>query len=167
MAENGEQGVAVRAFRLNEACTSMTFTLLEIKLGQNVQLLGRCPGNCGVCPLNRDPLNGIPVNQMASCATKNLIYHFECKICHMQYVGQTGGTLKKRMQNHKTDRRKEADAMRIHFENHHPEGPADFSNWKMSVLQLITEGEAARNYWESWWKMTLRTYVHVGGLNRQ
>ena len=39
----------------------------------------------------------------ASCKTNNIIYLIECKKCSLQYVGESGQPLHKRMDNHRYD----------------------------------------------------------------
>ncbi|CAC5361759.1 unnamed protein product [Mytilus coruscus] len=45
----------------------------------------------------------IKIRDDISCTTNNVVYRIECRICQLQYVGQTGNTLKERFRGHFQD----------------------------------------------------------------
>ena len=63
--------------------------------------------------------NGKTYNSRGSgnCRTSGVVYLLECRVCHIQYVGQIGNALKTRISNHLSSIRREDDELpvAIHF----------------------------------------------------
>ena len=90
-------------------------TLKEIK--DQLETGPRAKGKTSTCPIQKcgtchylDPIsefenknnnNKFTIRQHLNCGSENVIYLIRCKKCNMQYVGQTGQTLRKRFANHK------------------------------------------------------------------
>ena len=65
--------------------------------------------NCPICPfvqpgklVKATATNfKIDVNRQVNCQTINLVYCVECKLCSMQYIGETDRSLQSRFSEHK------------------------------------------------------------------
>lgn len=85
-----------------------------------------CSGLCQICPM-LDVESSIIVssinkkkypiltNQDISCKSKNLIYVLTCRVCSVQYVGETEQALSARMNGHKTGIRQGMTEEYLHF----------------------------------------------------
>ena len=104
---------------------------LNNKMGNEIFGLKRlCSNSCQICPmLNVDSSVVIstvnkrkyPIltNQDLSCKTKNLVYVLTCRVCSVQYVGETEQTLGARMNGHKTGIRQGLSEEYKHFRSDH------------------------------------------------
>ena len=93
----------------------------------------------------------------ASCKTMNFIYLIECRRCGLQYVGESGQPLHRRMNGHRFDithGRIEESPVAAHFRS------ADHSEADLSVRvidRLWTEDVILRKNRESRWIRALGT----------
>ena len=99
----------------------------------------------------------------ATCKTANVIYLIECKLCHMQYVGETQNPLHIRVNGHRNDiRHKRCDKpVAAHFCS------TDHSLSHLTILvleQMRSENELLRKRRESYWIHQLQS-LHPTGLN--
>ena len=103
-----------------------------------------------------------PIKVNGNCNSKNLIYLITCQICNIQYVGETGGPLRDRLNNHRSDvRTKKQTAIGIHFnlENH------CFEDLKIIPIDFLdVENITARRNLEYSWQLKLGT-IYPHGLN--
>lgn len=103
-----------------------------------------------------------PIKNNCNCNSKNLVYLITCKICGIQYVGETGGPLRERLNNHRSDvKTKKQTPIGIHFnsENH------SFGDLEITVIDLLdTEKIYARRDAEYSWQLKLGT-IYPQGLN--
>ena len=104
-----------------------------------------------------------------SCRSSNLIYYIQCKLCGIQYVGQTRNQLRNRMNNHISSIRTCSETpVAWHFNNAH-----NIKNKPpivVTIVQLISTSKDRelflRNKWENIWIGRLHT-ISPKGLNIQ
>ena len=104
-----------------------------------------------------------------SCRSSNLIYCITCKMCGIQYVGQTMRRLRKRFYSHDRDIREEEMSKTV---SRHLSKDNHNTNWniEISVLEFIKQApdspgaKLARDRIECKWIHLLRTLA-PGGLN--
>ena len=65
--------------------------------GEYVDVLNKCSGYC-YC--SRNPL--LIFYDTITCTTPNIIYLISCRVCNIQYVGETKNSLKKRIYGHRS-----------------------------------------------------------------
>ena len=103
-----------------------------------------------------------PLKNNCNCNSKNLIYLITCNACNVQYVGETGDSLKNRLNNHRSDvKTKKQTAIGIHFnlENH------SFGDLKIMPIELMEmENIYTRRNIEYYWQLKLGT-IYPHGLN--
>ena len=104
-----------------------------------------------------------PILKNCNCSSSNLIYLITCNICSKQYVGETGNTLRNRLNNHRSDiNSKKPTTIAIHFNlpKH------SFNNIQITPIELLDPGTLPpdRKIREAFWQKTLGT-VHPQGLN--
>ena len=118
--------------------------------------------------------NDLP--SVCNCKTSNIIYLITCSTCNMQYVGETGCPLNKRLCEHRSNIKsgKRNTYLSLHFNSGHCKG----SSYSMQVLENLegngrTEHNALdrsqvpnRRARETDWMMKLRT-VYPYGLNEK
>ena len=72
---------------------------------------GPCQKPCTTCPFMKPSTTvicwttkeSIPIHGRFNCQSKNVIYIISCKLCGLQYVGQTGNTFNERFRGHLAD----------------------------------------------------------------
>lgn len=107
-----------------------------------------------------------PIMGELSCRTTNIVYLITCKICKIQYVGETGRCLADRMTNHRSDiKTRKNTAVALHF-NSHNEGPQPNLIQAVGIEGIIsnTNNGTLRKQREAFWQNTLHT-KHPLGLN--
>ena len=70
-----------------------------------------CKNKCKICKYiqpslsvkNRDGSYEFKINSYLDCNTISLVYLISCNLCSIQYIGQTGNSLKERMYGHLND----------------------------------------------------------------
>ena len=102
-----------------------------------------------------------------NCSTENVVYLISCSICPVKYVGETGNTLRTRVNQHRTDIQHHDDtpvAHQFNLADHY------LTNLRITILQAgpfsvnaVLEGIYRRNV-ESCWMNKLKTTQH-NGLN--
>jgi len=99
-----------------------------------------------------------------SCKTENVIYLITCRVCRVQYVGETGRNLASRLTNHRSDiTHTKNTAIAIHFNSH--ENSTNQSLLEAIAIEKIGEGENAfqlRKKREIYWQQTLGTTYPLG-----
>ena len=85
------------------------------------------------------------------CSTSNVIYLITCKKCNMQYVGQTGQQVSRRMNNHRFDINSFTDAafstlVATHF-NEDDHSLDDFSFMPIDVINNGMDRLLKETYW--------------------
>ena len=102
-----------------------------------------------------------------NCGTENVVYLISCSICPVKYVGETGNTLRTRVNQHRTDILHHNDTPVAH---HFNLVDHDLTNLRITILQAgpfsdnaILEGIYRRNA-ESCWMNKLKT-TQRNGLN--
>ena len=99
-----------------------------------------------------------------SCDSVNIIYLITCRICRVQYVGESGRSLRDRLTDHRSNNKnRKKTPIGIHFNsNGH-----NFTDLKAIAIEKVkTTGNALMNrrQRESFWQNKLKTeYPH--GLN--
>ncbi len=99
--------------------------------------------------------------QVATCATKNVVYLITCSACDQQYVGETKRKLSTRFGEHLRNIRKEKTQMvgrHACFE--------DEKNIKIQVIDKCEQGQSYRRSRENFWIHELET-LQPQGLNTQ
>ena len=103
-----------------------------------------------------------PILSACNCNSSNLIYLISCAICKIQYVGETGGTLRDRMNNHRSDISLNKNTpIGIHFNlpNH------SLENLTVVPIELMTiTSPTERRKREAFWQKELVT-KYPAGLN--
>jgi GIY-YIG catalytic domain len=97
-----------------------------------------------------------------NCNSSNLIYLITCSLCNIQYVGETGDTLRTRMNRHRSNiRLNQNTAIAIHFNlpNH------TLKHLTVIPIELIfNDGKIQRLNREYYWQLRLGT-IYPKGLN--
>jgi GIY-YIG catalytic domain len=104
-----------------------------------------------------------PIKTNCNCNSNNLIYLITCKLCKIQYVGETGDTLRNRLNNHRsTINLHKNTAIALHFNspNH------SYQNLTIIPIEILTPQTSIteRRNREFYWQRTLGT-LHPLGLN--
>ena len=134
----------------------------------------KCTSKCIVCKTHVkeiDSFNGHSSGTThttygsITCTTSNIIYLISCRVCNIQYVGETKNTLKKRIYGHRSTIKtgKMDTPVGYHF------NLPDHSISDMSVLGIESLGHrnnAVRLSREKMWMKRLRT-IQPHGLNIQ
>lgn len=96
------------------------------------------------------------------CSARNLIYLITCTKCELQYIGETGDTLRNRLNNHRSDiKNKKQTAVGVHFNTlHHT--MRDISITPIEILE--TDSIEHRKNREYYWQNKLGT-IYPRGLN--
>ena len=77
-----------------------------------------------------------------TCKSENLIYLFQCRICHLQYVGKSETPFNIRLNNHRKDAKLHAQILVCkHFneQNHNFRQHAEFTLLEQIKRQTTTE----------------------------
>ena len=107
------------------------------------------------------------INHKLDCNSRCLVYLLTCKVCNIQYVGQTTDQFRKRWNNYKQCARKAADNkphMQAHFHSHFlSEGHSGFEvDCDIRLIDKTDSSDPIRR--EQFWIRKLRT-LHPDGLN--
>ena len=105
----------------------------------------------------------VRLRQNTDCTTENVVYLISCSSCNKQYVGETKGSLNKRMNGHRDDwrhRRFERSPTAEHFHS----ADHDFlSNASVTCLEHNKEwSDSTRKHRESYWIRRLNTLCPFG-----
>ena len=71
-----------------------------------------------------------------TCGTENIIYLITCKICKLQYVGETGDTLRKRMCGHRSGIKNETPTF---IYRHFSDEVHGLSSCKIQIIEKVTD----------------------------
>ena len=133
----------------------------------------RCGASrCKTCPILRttnifvSKATGerFAIKMHASCKTNNIVYLIECRRCGLQYVGESGQPLHKRMNSHRYDithGRIEESPVAAHFRS---DGHSESDLSVCVIDRLWTEDTIRRKNRESRWIRTLGT-LSPRGMN--
>ena len=121
---------------------------------------------CTVCPrLSSAPYitshsNGrtIPTNNTLHCQSKGVIYALACRRCGKQYVGQTTGTMRHRLAQHRSRLRSAPMSLYSHFIRYHRTDCLDVT---VTFLEQVRDG-VARLEREKAWIVELGTTIPRG-----
>ena len=130
-----------------------------------------CEGNkCHTCDIITDgstfrssTYNKIfSIKANCSCFTKDIIYLITCKLCNIQYVGESGQNLRDRMNNHKsTIRTNKKTPIAIHFNSPHH----TINHLSVTPIEVLTTNSIFhRRSREYYWQLRLGT-IFPKGLN--
>ena len=97
-----------------------------------------------------------------TCGTDNLIYLISCKRCGIQYVGETGQTLRKRLNNHRNRLKYMTNLYLYHHFNSDGHSEKDISI--KPIEKIISDSSAYRLEREDYWCRELCT-LYPYGLN--
>ena len=137
---------------------------------------GGCGKNCSVCKVmyrQQDRIRGpggkhtctCTYDKTIGCKSRNVIYGVFCEVCEcVVYVGETGGVLYQRIQNHLSSIRCSRMDVGLHFNNvgHH------LSNAKFVGLEKVWKNVVSyRRLREQRWIELFETHVRTGGLNKK
>jgi hypothetical protein len=104
-----------------------------------------------------------PILKNCNCLSSNLIYLITCSLCAQQYVGETGNSLRDRLNNHRSNiTSKKPTTISIHFNS----PKHSFKNLQIIPIELLPPGSlpAERKIREKYWQNILGT-IHPLGLN--
>ena len=100
--------------------------------------------------------------RLYKCTSSNLIYLIQCKLCNMQYVGQTRNKIVTRLNQHySTIRTAQETPVSRHFRSHQCKEPYPVRIYILSLIKADNAQEL-RNKWERIWMARLSTYVPYG-----
>ena len=136
---------------------------------------GSCGKNCCICRiLYREEAKIKGPNKLQctydrtiGCRSSNIIYGIWCRICQMVvYVGETGGIMYQRIQNHLSSIRCKRPGMEVakHFND---EGHALEDVRVIGLEKVYKNWLAYRRAREQRWMGLLGTHQYAGGLNRK
>lgn len=95
-----------------------------------------------------------------SCNVTKCIYVINCKVCHIQYVGQTDRKLKERINNHRSDiRLRKSTAVGIHFNTF----LHNLDSFTVTPIEIVLDIEERKSKEQFWIKLLQTTYPK--GLN--
>jgi hypothetical protein len=125
----------------------------------------QCKDNrCKLCPNANMKQIDNSRNLKKFCKVYNCIYLIECKICGLKYIGQTGNTLNKRINLHRSQvynaKRKSLVDVSIEI-NHFVEHGVE--NMMLTIIDLIIK-EKLRLWWENY-HIQMFNSVYPYGLN--
>ena len=160
--------------------TNLRDILVHKKTKQLVQVDGKSQGDCGkncsVCKVvykQEDRIRGpggkvtCTYDRTIGCKSRNVIYGIFCEVCDcIVYVGETGGILYQRVQNHLSSIRCGRNEMEVaaHFNG---EGH-QLSNAKFVGLEKVWKGWVTyRRVREQRWVGLFDTHRRAGGLNKK
>ena len=143
---------------------------------QGSTIQGNCGKNCCVCKLmykQEDKIQGpgeggsCTYDRTIGCRSRNVIYGILCEVCHcVIYVGETGGPLYQRIQNHLSSIRCQRTGMDV--AGHFNAGDHSISNVKIVGLEKVWKNWVTyRRVREQRWMGLLGTYQGLGGLNKK
>lgn len=94
-----------------------------------------------------------------NCNTTNVIYLITCNKCGLQYIGETGRKLKRRISEHILSIKKKTDtAVAQHFNN-----PGHtLSNFTVTAIEKLNHGEGYRRNKENFWIRMIDTFEPTG-----
>ena len=126
-------------------------------------LKSQCPicrllESTSVIPKTEDSM----VQGVFDCRSSNVVYVVHCKLCHLQYVGETGVQLVQRFSAHLKSVRLKKGALGEHFAS---EGHEWRSHLRIVVIQGNFWWTPARKRAEKEWISRLGS-VHPAGMNR-
>lgn len=104
------------------------------------------------------------IEGMLSCKTLGIVYLITCKICRLQYVGETGRNLTARLINHRSDIKNGVNtAISVHFNGH----PKPFEPKFMEAIAIEKVGGnddmgTKRRKRETFWQNKLGTGFPLG-----
>jgi len=102
------------------------------------------------------------VKTTTNCNTQNIVYLITCSKCRLQYVGETGRSLKDRLNNHRSDiKLKKTTAVALHFND----VSHKTKNLQISIIEHFPgRDDTARKTAEKFWIKELKT-IYPKGLN--
>lgn len=126
--------------------------------------------NCKTCPhitqtrtfFNTSKNKTFQIKHNANCLSKNLIYLIKCACCGLQYVGETGRTLRERISDHRSCvLNKKPTSISAHFNS-----PGhSIRHLKVTPIELLpTNDVRERRARERLWQVELET-IFPAGIN--
>jgi len=98
------------------------------------------------------------------CNSTNLVYLINCRKCKMQYVGETGRTLRDRLNDHRSAiRNKTATPISIHF-NLPGHSTLDLAILPIELIKNTSKTNFFRRGREQFWQLKLNT-LYPNGIN--
>ena len=162
-----------RGTNLKDILVHKKIKLMERKDGSNQ---GDCGKSCCICKIihrREDRIKGPRAGETCTydrtigCRSRNVIYGILCEICNcVIYVGETGGPLYQRIQNHLSSIRckRVGTEVSVHFN----EEGHNISNLKVVGLEKVWKNWVTyRRVREQRWMGLLGTYHAKGGLNKK
>jgi len=114
------------------------------------------------------------INSILDCNSSNIIYLYTCKFCHVQYVGETGNSLRDRANRHRAAicARNPSSALFTHLEDYHAHQIKKWNDQHFILIpieqveekssKILTKMERLKR--ETFWIDTLHTF-NRSGLN--
>ena len=81
------------------------------------------------------------INSKLDCSSENVIYLYTCKLCHMQYVGETGKSLRNRNNGHRTaiNCQNMDDALYSHLVRYHPNRDHSLDLYTLVAIEQVPD----------------------------
>ena len=98
------------------------------------------------------------INHIYSCDTKNAIYLLECSICHKQYVGETGTSVRIRLRHHRNMYNSHTNRP---IYRHPATHNTDFSVYKLTIIDQESDSYHRKSK-EAHWIKELKTKIPFG-----
>jgi len=129
--------------------------------------------NCATCSIHASDADHFvnlhnktkyPIKDTIYCNSKNLVYLISCNKCKKQYIGETGRTLRDRLNDHRSAiRNKTKTPISIHFNlpNH---SCLDLSILPIELIKNTSNNNANRRSREQFWQVKLNT-LYPNGIN--
>lgn len=122
--------------------------------------------NCATCPIltskshftSHQTKSYYKINDIYSCDTKNAIYLMECSICHKQYVGETGTSIRIRLRHHRNMYSSHTNRPIYRHPSIHK---TDFSVYKLTIIDQESD-IYQRKCREAHWIKELKTKIPFG-----
>ena len=108
------------------------------------------------------------INHRLDCNSKNVVYLLSCKVCGIQYVGQTGPRFRFRWNNYKSCQRRAKNGQKcpqISFHKHFLQSDHNGLEADCEIRLIDKTNPHSPTTRESFWIETLNT-LHPQGLNR-
>lgn len=137
---------------------------------ENTDIVSRCghkrcmccsalmTGNSFRCSVTH---NTYKFTQHANCNSCNIVYLITCAKCHKQYIGETGRSLKDRLNNHRsTVKTKQQTAVALHFND----VGHSFKDLKITIIDVFSSDSdpSQRKQSEHFWIRELHTGYPTG-----
>ena len=104
-----------------------------------------------------------PIRNDATCLSSNVVYLIQCSKCGIQYVGETGTTVRLRMANHRSTIKNHTKHIEKPVASHFSQPGHNLSHFRLIIIECLgKQPKVRRQLREKHWIVTLDTYDPKG-----